>query len=91
MFRSSVAAFYPSLRCVFYRVGRCHCGGFIIVFLRPVHSERRCKQDEGRLGCPASRTTITDRASQPSAEMMTIFTGSINSQGRIQGPPICPC
>ncbi len=35
MFRSSVAAFYPLPRCLFYRVGRFHCGGFIIVFLRP--------------------------------------------------------
>jgi hypothetical protein len=30
-----VAAFYPLPRCLFYRVGRSHCGGFIIVFLRP--------------------------------------------------------
>jgi len=29
-----VAAFYPLPRCLFYRVGRFHCGGFIIVFLR---------------------------------------------------------
>src|SRR6476659_7347784 len=35
MVRSSVAAFYPLPRCLFYRVGRSHCGGFIIVFLRP--------------------------------------------------------
>src|SRR6266478_2722872 len=35
MVRSSVAAFYPLPRCLFYRVGRFHCGGFIIVFLRP--------------------------------------------------------
>jgi hypothetical protein len=34
-----VAAFYPSRRCFFYRVGRFHCGGFIIVFLRLVRSE----------------------------------------------------
>jgi hypothetical protein len=40
MFRFSVAAFYPLPRCLFYRVGRFHCGGFIIVFLRPpVRSE----------------------------------------------------
>src|SRR5450755_5044737 len=40
MFRSSVAAFYPLPRCLFYRVGRFHCGGFIIFFLRsPVRSE----------------------------------------------------
>ena len=30
-----MAAFYPLPRCLFYRVGRFHCGGFIIVFLRP--------------------------------------------------------
>jgi hypothetical protein len=30
-----VAAFYPLPRCLFYKVGRFHCGGFIIVFLRP--------------------------------------------------------
>jgi len=30
-----VAALYPLPRCLFYRVGRFHCGGFIIVFLRP--------------------------------------------------------
>jgi len=30
-----VAAFYPLPRCLFYWVGRFHCGGFIIVFLRP--------------------------------------------------------
>ena len=35
VFRSSVAAFYPLPRCLFYRIGRFHCGGFIIVFLRP--------------------------------------------------------
>jgi hypothetical protein len=35
MFRSSVAAFYPLPRCLFYRVGRFHWGEFIIVFLRP--------------------------------------------------------
>src|SRR6266478_7825566 len=35
MVRSSVAAFYPLPRCLFYRVGRFRCGGFIIVFLRP--------------------------------------------------------
>src|ERR1039458_574506 len=35
MFRSSVAAFYPLPRCPFYRIGRFHFGGFIIVFLRP--------------------------------------------------------
>jgi len=29
-----VAAFYPLPRCLFYRVGRFHCSGFIIVFLR---------------------------------------------------------
>jgi hypothetical protein len=35
-----VAAFYPLPRCLFQRVGRFHCGGFIIVFLRPpVRSE----------------------------------------------------
>jgi len=35
-----VAAFYPLPRCLFYRVGRFHCGGFIIFFLRsPVRSE----------------------------------------------------
>jgi hypothetical protein len=34
MFRSSVAAFYPLPRCLFYRVGGFHGGGFIIVFLR---------------------------------------------------------
>jgi hypothetical protein len=40
MFRSSLAAFYPLPRCLFYRVGRFHWGGFIIVFLRlPVRSE----------------------------------------------------
>jgi hypothetical protein len=40
MFRSSVAAFYPLPRCLFYGVGRFHCGGFIIVSLRPpVRSE----------------------------------------------------
>jgi hypothetical protein len=35
MFRSSVPAFYPFPRCIFYRVGRLHWSGFIIVFLRP--------------------------------------------------------
>jgi hypothetical protein len=35
MFRSSVPAFYPLPRCLFYRVGRLHWSGFIIVFLRP--------------------------------------------------------
>jgi len=35
MVRSSVAAFYPLPRCLFYWVGGLHCGGFIIVFLRP--------------------------------------------------------
>src|SRR5580704_12750481 len=35
MARSSVAAFYPLPRCLFYRVRRCHCSGFIIVLLRP--------------------------------------------------------
>ena len=30
-----MAAFYPLPTCLFYRVGRFHCGGFIIVFLRP--------------------------------------------------------
>src|SRR6266568_9669867 len=35
MVRSSVAAFYPLPRCLFYRGGRLHCGGFIVVFLRP--------------------------------------------------------
>src|SRR3984893_11240415 len=35
MFRSSVPAFYPLPRCLFYRVGRFHWSGFIIVFLRP--------------------------------------------------------
>src|SRR6202047_2408753 len=35
MVRSSVAAFYPLPRCLFYRIGRFHCVGFIIVFLRP--------------------------------------------------------
>jgi hypothetical protein len=35
MFRSSVAAFYPLPRSLFYRVGRFHCDGLIIVFLRP--------------------------------------------------------
>src|SRR5216683_317564 len=35
MVRSSVAAFYPLPRCLFYRVGPFRCGGFIIVFLRP--------------------------------------------------------
>src|SRR6266849_8352631 len=40
MVRSSVAAFYPLPRCLFYRVGRFHWGEFIIVFLRPsVRSE----------------------------------------------------
>src|ERR1700730_8247215 len=40
MVRSSMAAFYPLPRCLFYRVGRFHCGEFIIVFLRPpVRSE----------------------------------------------------
>src|ERR1700681_1875054 len=35
MVRSSVAAFYSLPRCLFYWVGRFHCGGFIIVFVRP--------------------------------------------------------
>src|ERR1019366_8127080 len=40
MFRSSVPAFYPLPRWLFYRVGRFHWSGFIIVFLRPpVRSE----------------------------------------------------
>src|SRR5256885_2967566 len=40
MVRSAVASFYPLRRCLFYRVGRFHCGGFVIVFLRPpLHSE----------------------------------------------------
>jgi hypothetical protein len=40
MFRSSVRAFYPLPRCLFYRVGRFHWGGFIIVVLPPpVRSE----------------------------------------------------
>jgi hypothetical protein len=40
MVRSSVAAFYPLPRCLFYRVERFHCGGFIIVFLQlPLRSE----------------------------------------------------
>ena len=30
-----MAAFYPLPKCLFYRAGRFHCGGFIIVFLRP--------------------------------------------------------
>jgi hypothetical protein len=34
-----VAAFYRLPRCLFYRVGRFHWSGFIIVFLRPVRSE----------------------------------------------------
>jgi hypothetical protein len=35
-----VAALYPLPRCLFYRVGHFHWGGFIIVFLRlPVRSE----------------------------------------------------
>src|SRR5580704_1522244 len=40
MVRSSVAPFYPSPRCLFYRVGRFRCGRFTIVFMRPpVRSE----------------------------------------------------
>jgi hypothetical protein len=40
MFRSSVAAFYPLPRGLFYRVGGFHWGRFTIVFMRPpVHSE----------------------------------------------------
>jgi hypothetical protein len=41
MFRSSVAAFYPLPSRLFYRIGRFHGGGFIIVFLRapPLCSE----------------------------------------------------
>jgi len=35
MFRSSVAAFYPLPRCLFYRVGGFHWGRFTIVFMRP--------------------------------------------------------
>ena len=35
-----MAAFYPLPRCLFYRVRRSYCSGFIIVFLRPpVRSE----------------------------------------------------
>ena len=30
-----MAAFYRLPRCLFYGIGRLHCGGFIIVFLRP--------------------------------------------------------
>ena len=40
MVRSSVAAFYPLPRCLFYRVGGFHGDGFSIVLLRPsVRSE----------------------------------------------------
>ena len=40
MVRSSMAAFYPLSRCLFYRVGGFHCGRFTIVFMRPpVRSE----------------------------------------------------
>jgi len=40
MFRSSVAAFYPLPRRLFYRVGGFHWGRFTIVFMRPpVRSE----------------------------------------------------
>jgi hypothetical protein len=40
MFRSSVAAFYPLPRCLFYKVGGFHWGRFTIVFMRPpVRSE----------------------------------------------------
>jgi hypothetical protein len=40
MVRSSVAVFYPSPRCLFYRVGGFHCVRFTIVFMRPpVRSE----------------------------------------------------
>jgi hypothetical protein len=35
MFRSSVAAFYPLPRCLFYRVGGFHWGRFSIVFMLP--------------------------------------------------------
>jgi hypothetical protein len=35
MVRSSVAAFYPLPRCLFYRVAGFHRGRFIIVFMRP--------------------------------------------------------
>lgn len=28
-------AFYPLPRCLFYRVRRFHCDGFIIVFMQP--------------------------------------------------------
>jgi len=35
MVRSSVAAFYPLPRCLFYRVGGFHWGRFIIVLMRP--------------------------------------------------------
>jgi hypothetical protein len=35
MVRSSVAAFYPLPRCLFYRIGGFRCAGFNIVFLRP--------------------------------------------------------
>jgi len=31
-----VAAFYPLPSCLFYRIGRFPCSGFIIVFLRPL-------------------------------------------------------
>jgi hypothetical protein len=40
MVRSSVAAFYPLPRRLFYRIGRLHGGRFTIVFMRtPVGSE----------------------------------------------------
>jgi hypothetical protein len=35
MFRPSVAAFYSLPRCLFYRLGGCHCDRFTIVFIRP--------------------------------------------------------
>ena len=35
MVRSSVAAFYPLPRCLFYRVEGFHWGRFTIVFMRP--------------------------------------------------------
>jgi len=35
MVRSSVAAFYPLPRCLFYTVGGFHWGRFTIAFMRP--------------------------------------------------------
>jgi len=44
MVRSSVAAFYPLARCLFYRSGAFHCDTFNILFFQRRHVLSEVKQ-----------------------------------------------